>query len=103
MKIILITMFASCTSLYSYSQTQSLPSDSLKFSNTFSDNSPLYILNGKTLKQDSLKFILTENIESIEVLKGEKAEATYGARGKNGVVIITLKDPKKLRSFNKKP
>jgi hypothetical protein len=36
------------------------------------------------------------------VLKGEKAELAYGEKGKNGVVIITLKDLTKFRSFDKK-
>ena len=35
-----------------------------------------------------------ENIESIDILKGESATALYGEKGKNGVIIITLKKKK---------
>ena len=36
----------------------------------------------------------TDNIESINVLKGESATALYGEKGKNGVIMITLKKKK---------
>ncbi len=35
-----------------------------------------------------------ENIESINILKGEAATALYGEKGKNGVIMITLKKKK---------
>jgi len=40
---------------------------------------------------DPLSFINPSDIESIEVLKDASATAIYGARGANGVVIITTK------------
>lgn len=35
-----------------------------------------------------------ENIATIDILKGESAKALYGEKGKNGVIIITLKKKK---------
>jgi TonB-dependent SusC/RagA subfamily outer membrane receptor len=35
-----------------------------------------------------------DDIESINVLKGESATAIYGKRGENGVILITMKKAK---------
>lgn len=56
---------------------------------------PLYIMDGKILKQNKIGDIKPEDIESITVLKGVKAIAIYGTRGANGVVIIYTKGWKK--------
>ncbi|MGB0836785.1 MAG: M56 family metallopeptidase [Flavobacteriaceae bacterium] len=53
---------------------------------------PLYILDGKEITSKEMEHIITENIESIEVLKGEKAAKEYGDKGKNGVILISTKD-----------
>jgi TonB-dependent SusC/RagA subfamily outer membrane receptor len=42
-----------------------------------------------------LSNFLTEDIESIEILKGASATAIYGSRGANGVVVITTKKGEK--------
>ncbi len=60
------------------------------------ENHPLFILDGMAFSKDSLSRINPDFIESIEVLKGPKAEV-YGERGKNGVIIIKLKDPRNGR------
>lgn len=46
-----------------------------------------YIVNGA--KMDSVEGINTENIESIEILKGAAAAALYGSNHSNGVIMIT--------------
>lgn len=56
-----------------------------------SDNIPLYILDGEITTQDILKNIDQNSIEKIEVLKDQAAMDLFGARGKNGVIIITSK------------
>lgn len=56
------------------------------------DNSPLYIVDGFIV--DNINNIATTDIESIDVLKDASSTAIYGARGANGVVIITTKSPK---------
>jgi len=58
----------------------------------------LFILDGKIIQQNDVEKINPQSIESIEVLKGDKAINQYGDKGKNGVVVITSKViPKKIR------
>ncbi len=52
---------------------------------------PLYIYAGIEITKEQLNSITPDNIASINVLKGEKAIAVYGDKGKNGVIIITPK------------
>lgn len=52
---------------------------------------PLYVLNGKIIKQDDMKDLNPGNIESISVLKDKSATAIYGKSGENGVVLIKTK------------
>jgi len=56
-----------------------------------STNSPLVVLDGVTQGKDALKFIRTESIESISVLRDEAATMLYGKKGLNGVILITSK------------
>lgn len=51
-------------------------------------NDPLYIVDGVI---SSIEFLDPNNIVSIEVLKDASSTAIYGARGSNGVIIITTK------------
>lgn len=55
------------------------------------DNSPLILLDG--FEVSSLNDIPPTDIESIEVLKDAASTAIYGARGANGVVLVTSKRP----------
>lgn len=50
---------------------------------------------GESQTQSSMSFINPDDIESIEILKDASASAIYGARGANGVVLITTKSAKK--------
>lgn len=56
------------------------------------DNSPLYIVDGFPVS--SLNDISPSDIASIDILKDAATAAIYGARGANGVVIITTKSAK---------
>jgi TonB-linked SusC/RagA family outer membrane protein len=58
------------------------------------DNSPLYIIDGFPLENAQLNSTPPEDIESMEILKDASATAIYGARGSNGVIIITTKKGK---------
>ncbi|GGH23821.1 TonB-dependent receptor [Sphingobacterium alkalisoli] len=58
------------------------------------DNSPLYVIDGFPVESSVGNTINPEEIESLEVLKDASATAIYGARGANGVVIITTKKGK---------
>lgn len=50
---------------------------------------------GASQSQSSLSFLNPNDIEKIEILKDASATAIYGARGANGVVIITTKTAEK--------
>jgi bla regulator protein BlaR1 len=52
---------------------------------------PIYIVDGNEISKEEMDDILPDNIEKVEVLKGEKATEKYGDKGKNGVILITTK------------
>jgi TonB-linked SusC/RagA family outer membrane protein len=58
------------------------------------DNSPLYVIDGFPLENANLNSTPPEDIESMEILKDASATAIYGARGANGVILITTKKGK---------
>ena len=53
-------------------------------------NEPLYIIDGFP-SEDGMSTLDPAEIESIDILKDASATAIYGARGSNGVVVITTK------------
>lgn len=66
---------------------------------------PLYVVDGLPVSGQSIEtdfaeartgmdFINPEDIESIEILKDASATSIYGARGANGVILITTKSGK---------
>lgn len=55
------------------------------------DNSPLYVVDGFPIENNDNNAINPNDIESIDILKDASATAIYGARGANGVIIITTK------------
>jgi TonB-linked SusC/RagA family outer membrane protein len=54
---------------------------------------PLYIVDGFQM-DDGLRNVDINDIESIDVMKDASATAIYGARGANGVILITTKSGK---------
>lgn len=58
-------------------------------SSVSSNNEPLYVVDG--FQTDIGNQINPEDIQSIEILKDAAATSIYGARGANGVVLITTK------------
>ncbi len=66
-----------------------------------SGSTPLFVVDGLALDNSStggatnpLNFLNPQDIESIDVLKDASATAIYGARGANGVILITTKKGK---------
>lgn len=55
-------------------------------------NDPLILVDGITVK--SLDDIPSDQVESIDVLKDASSTAIYGARGANGVILVTTKGAK---------
>ena len=56
---------------------------------TLNDSSPLFVVDGMTV--DNIDFLNPQDIEDIDVLKDASATAIYGARGANGVIIISTR------------
>lgn len=54
------------------------------------DSQPLYVIDGVAVLGQP-QYITSENIESINVLKGANAAAIYGSDAQNGAIIITTK------------
>lgn len=59
-------------------------------------NDPLFIVDG--IQVSGIDDIPADNIESIDVLKDAASTAIYGARGANGVIMITTKSSKDTKT-----
>jgi len=71
------------------------------FSSINASNNPLYVVDGVMLPQGTLNqfsnaidYLNPNDIVSVEVLKDASSTAIYGARGANGVILITTKKGK---------
>ena len=60
-------------------------------------NSPLYVIDGIQV-ESGLDGISPQDIQSIDVLKDASATAIYGARGANGVIIVTTKGGRAMKT-----
>jgi len=63
------------------------------FGSISASNSPIYVLDG-AIYDGNLSDINSNDIESVSLLKDASSSALYGARGANGVIIITTKKGK---------
>lgn len=57
-------------------------------------SAPLYVVDGMIIQNGGIDNINPQDIESIEVLKDASSTAVYGARGANGVILVTTKKGK---------
>ncbi|NLB78196.1 MAG: TonB-dependent receptor plug domain-containing protein, partial [Clostridiaceae bacterium] len=57
---------------------------------TVNDASPLYVIDGMP-SSNGINYLNPSDIASIEILKDAASAAIYGARGANGVVLVTTK------------
>ena len=55
------------------------------------ENTPLFIVDGKEVTSSIMSALDANKIESMTVLKGKDATDIYSEKGKNGVILITLK------------
>ncbi|HNW49203.1 MAG TPA: TonB-dependent receptor plug domain-containing protein, partial [Bacteroidales bacterium] len=60
-------------------------------SKSLKDANPLYVVDGKVMKNFDEASLDPDNIKSMSVLKGDIALKKYGDKAKNGVIEITLK------------
>ncbi|WBA42550.1 TonB-dependent receptor plug domain-containing protein [Hymenobacter canadensis] len=56
---------------------------------------PLYVIDGKPLREESLQSINPNDIEKIDILKDKKAVERFGPAAINGAVLITTKPSKR--------
>lgn len=56
---------------------------------TLNNADPLFVVDGMIV--NDIQFINPQDVESVSVLKDASATSIYGARGANGVIIITTK------------
>jgi len=59
-------------------------------------NDPIFIVDGFPVSD--ISDIPSDRIESIDVLKDASSTAIYGARGANGVILVTTKDAKDAKT-----
>jgi TonB-linked SusC/RagA family outer membrane protein len=53
---------------------------------------PLILIDGVEMTTDDLARLTTDDIKSFSIMKDANATALYGARGANGVVLVTTKE-----------
>ena len=76
--------------VFSFAQNDSVQTDKNEI--LINSKKPLYFVEGKLINESEVEKINPDEIESVNVLKGEKAIEKYGDEGKNGVIEIQLKE-----------
>lgn len=61
---------------------------------------PLYIVDGAPVDEATMNLISSYDIESMTILKDASSTSIYGARGANGVVLITTKNGSKTSKMS---
>ncbi|WP_276372773.1 hypothetical protein [Chryseolinea sp. H1M3-3] len=103
MKSLLVAAFTICVCAFAHAQ-QSQPQEEASLVQTAQEvlppepPDPLYLLsdgevNLEITKEDLAKLNITE-IESLEIVMDEASLKEYGEKGKNGVMIISLRKEK---------
>jgi TonB family protein len=99
----IVVLTISCTDIsedgITRSEIEQTQSEMAKEPSAPVDTRPLYIINGEEWNGEEsvqkLSRLKPKYIESVDVLKGEKARAEYGERGKNGVIKMSVHNPDK--------
>ncbi len=101
MKTILVSFLLMSTLPLWAQKNKKYESSQIVVSSTYtkSQNRALIIVDGvKFWRMDNLNIldsINPDNIEKMDVVKGEQAILQYGEEGKNGVILVTTKTPVK--------
>lgn len=74
--------------------------DSITIKSNLQKENPLIICDGKEISYEAMQKIAPNDIESINVLKGDAALALYPEKGENGVIVITMKNAKAEEAEN---
>jgi len=86
--LLLFTVFILSSTIFNSLHAQE--SIGINYSSTSTD--PLYIVDGKEIDSFALNSINPDDIESMSVFKGDDAINRYGAKGKNGVIVVITKN-----------
>lgn len=102
MKCLIVAAFAICTCAFAYGQQTETSTESLPVQNTLEEPAsspipePLYVISEGGIKKEASKEDLEKlnitQIESVEVLIDNESLQAYGDKGKNGVMIICLRE-----------
>jgi hypothetical protein len=65
--------------------------DSVRLTDENGNYKPLFIVDGKEVTNAIMSALNPNRIDSIAVHKGDEVTRSYGDKGKNGVIVITLK------------
>jgi TonB-dependent SusC/RagA subfamily outer membrane receptor len=55
---------------------------------------PIFIIDGRIVDPKDFQVVAPEGVERMDVLKGDAAIRLYGPGAKNGVIVVTTKNPK---------
>jgi len=94
MKLTVPVVFKMSEEAQNHSEKMKDAGESVVVRNAFSGTPPIFVIDDKEVKREEIDKLDPDRIESVSVLKGATAIAQYGERGKNGVVILTLKGKK---------
>lgn len=72
---------------------------SIRGNSSLSQNEPMYIVDGVSVKKSSIEKLKTKDIDAVQVIKPFDAIKLYGEKARNGIVIFTTK---KGKETNKK-
>jgi TonB-dependent SusC/RagA subfamily outer membrane receptor len=67
---------------------------------TLDGKTPLYVIDGEVITKEQFQELNPNNIASIAILKDAAAKSVYGAKGKDGVIMITTKREYKIEMNN---
>lgn len=100
MKTRILLMCLLAIGLQSYAQQVTISKKAASFQVKGADSTVLILLNGDKITEANMQALATDKIESLSVLKDATATATYGAAGKNGVILIKTKGTNELNKVN---
>jgi hypothetical protein len=66
--------------------------DSVAVKPKFDSSEPLILLNGIAINKIQLDKVPPESVDGVVVLKGNAAQALYGANARNGAIVVTTKN-----------
>lgn len=96
MKLTVPVVFKMSEEEQNHSEKMTDAGESVVVRDAFSGTPPIFVIDDKEVKREEIDKLDPDRIESVNVLKGATAIAQYGERGKNGVVILTLKGKKEV-------